>query len=79
MSNVIFIDESIMTDLKDRPRVSTDVIPRAGDWVVIPGEEHARVMYHVFLVCLDYTAEPPEVKVRLDEHRELHYATPQTG
>ena len=72
MAKVVFIDESIMTDLEHRPSVSTDVIPRAGDWVVIPGEEHAQLMYHVFLVCLDYRVEPPEVKVRLDEHREVH-------
>ena len=72
MAEVIFIDESIMKDLKDRPRVNTDVIPRAGDWVVIPGEEHSRLLYHVFLVCLEYTVDPPRVKVRLDEHREMH-------
>jgi hypothetical protein len=72
MAVVIFIDESIMRNLEERPRMNTDVIPRAGDWVVIPGEEYAQLMYHVFLVCLDFTVDPPEVKVRLDEHREVH-------
>jgi|GEM_PF-5506271 len=72
MAEVVFIDESIMAKLEHRPRVNTDVIPRAGDWVVIPGEEHAHLIYHVFLVCLDYTVDPPEVKVRLDEHHEVH-------
>jgi len=72
MAKVIFIDESIITNLENRPRVNTDVIPHAGDWVVIPGEEHTQLMYHVLLVCLDFTVHPPVVKVRLDENRPIH-------
>jgi hypothetical protein len=66
---VIFIDESIRTDIENRARVNTDVIPRLNDWVIVPGEAHVHLRYHVALVCIDFTVDPPEVRVSLDEHR----------
>jgi hypothetical protein len=72
MAEVIFIDESVITDLDNRARVHTDALPRAGDWVVIPGEGHAHLKYHVLLVCIDYTVDPARVLVNLDESRPRH-------
>jgi hypothetical protein len=72
MTEVIFVDESVITDMDKRARVNTDVIPRVGDWVVIPGEEHAHLKYHVLLVCIDYALDPPQVQVNLDESRARH-------
>jgi hypothetical protein len=69
MAKVIFIDESVITGIENRARVNADVIPRSNDWVVIPGEEHAHLQYHVIQVCFDFTVEPVEVRVILDEHR----------
>jgi hypothetical protein len=69
MAKVIFIDESIRTDVENRAWVNADIIPRSNDWVVIPGEEHSHLMYHVVQVCFDFTAMPPEVRVSLDESR----------
>ncbi len=63
VAEVIFIDESIITDLEHRTRVKTDVIPRSNDWVVIPGDEHSHLEYHVIQVCFDFTVTPPQVRV----------------
>jgi hypothetical protein len=43
MATIIFIDESIITDIENRPRVDTDIVPRSNDWVVIPGEKQRRI------------------------------------
>jgi hypothetical protein len=72
VAKVIFIDESVIKDLEHRASIETDVIPRAGDWVVIPGEEHEHLKYHVLMVCIVYTVEPPHVLVSLDESRARH-------
>jgi hypothetical protein len=69
MTTIIFIDESIITDVGNRATVSTNVIPRSSDWVIIPGEEHAHLQYHVVQVCFDFTVKPLEVRVILDFSR----------
>jgi hypothetical protein len=69
MAKVIFIGESIITDIANRETVDTSIIPRSNDWVVIPGEKHSHLQYHVVQVCFDFTVKPPEVRVSLDESR----------
>ena len=52
--------------LEDRTRLESDVIPRVGDYVVLPGERHRDNAYPVERVRFDWSGSgDPEVWVYL--------------
>ena len=42
MAMLRFIDSDVVTDIANRYWVESDVIPRTGDQIEIPGERHRR-------------------------------------
>jgi hypothetical protein len=72
MAKIIFIDTRFLMAIEDRTSIDSDVIPRAGDSVLLPGERHSQLLYPVESVDIHFDQDPVEVWARLGEPRDWH-------